>query len=336
MKRKNELKSPNNDTHSNEFELLNSLKLETTFKEQKEWFKYMLTGIVVILFPILMISGIISIISLLLSLSMDNSIWKDNGFHILIAISAIFLLCEIKIRFKKMPMNFEGIDDWIVKNERNKLLFRSLSLFFLIFACFTENKNDNALNQYFITMVVYFSYMGAIFLNLYKPQLLLSANFSKLGIIVWASYMAVLLGNIYYYGGAPKIQHFITFSAIVAVINAIVGYYKKINVVQLYSIRMIKASVLRDALKGFAEKMFDKKSAIQFYKTLEKKDNPGVEKELLKLLNEKYMSKRSLVISIFWILITFIVTSLGEGLLQDLFLNNIESLFCKHFNLLCK
>jgi hypothetical protein len=110
---------------------------------------------------------------------------------------------------------------------------------------------------------------------------------------------------------------------------------KRLNTVQLNVVQFGKPDKLLAAIRSFAERLNDKKKALRILRKLDRNESLGVKIEVLNILNDEGGHRRSLIWIIVSGLVLWVLSSIGEGLIQDLVNDDIKEMFCRAMDVLC-
>lgn len=112
--------------------------------------------------------------------------------------------------------------------------------------------------------------------------------------------------------------------------------HNRLDVVQLIAIKTISPKILLHELKPEWKRISNRVEALKLLKKLDKNGKYGVRQELAKELIAETSSQKGLLISFLLALGLYFITSIGEGLIQDLFNDDIKEFLCRLVKIYCK
>jgi hypothetical protein len=281
--------------------------------------------VVISLISILQIIAIIclqlisrSLASPALNENINDFLWREGSsilrmkFYLSIVLSLLALLIW-QSNFIRFTHPFQIV----------ALIFAPISYFLYYSIIIVVANKPDLLTNFFLTRIG--SLLSVVGLKLVGTLLLLISAVLKLPVLIvfyWLINLSVI------------IQLFILSTFVVVHLDQI---QKKV-------IRVIKPDALYDILASDLQKKSDQKHAAiieeKYYKHLSQEARIGVRKYLveirLKEMNEEKSRKPIWMIGSLVMLFFFFLNSIGEGLIQDLFLEQIKSFLCSTLKILCQ
>ncbi len=363
MKRKNEKAVENQifmKKRSRKKKLKKNLKANTKFeKKVKEKLKkrqnqfsnesrFRLWGLFISTLSLILIFGFIYIFN---EIKFEKTKETDLFFWCLQIFGILFLII-FSILLRKGPNDKIERDKWLWVHGKNLYLVKvlaSLIGLILILQFLFFFRSDLLGNIIFVITFIgipifYLFYYGIvifIFLNPSKINSIItvigSLFHAKLffllsmacGIIFWNTYIPSLFVLMGLLSGISSLQFLKIFSN-----------NSELNKVQEAVLKIVPPPIMYGTLSKQKEKIVHKFKAMKMLQKLYSKEEYGIlqclSEELVIIGNSSKNWKGKAVIILLISLGLFILTSIGEGLIQDLFNDDLKDFFCEIFGLFCK
>lgn len=266
-----------------------------------------------------------------------------NSIPSLILILTLFFYYNTYL--PKVPKRLNDFQNYQLVINRRKLMvimfgFLAVSIYALIFGLTPQR------TFWSISLFAILSIILTIAVYIYKnPSQITSQQLTGLGTSLMGTYPLLL--TLFFLSGWVNIGVLGTSILIIFIGYSSWSFFiknkkeKSINLMQLYLIKIIPSDRLSYSMKPIIKQNKDKIRALKVLEEIEKKYPYGVKKVIEdEILAKSNKSNKSLLVKFFLTilltLIGFLISSIGEGLVQDLFNDDIKRILCEKIKLYCK
>ncbi len=252
-------------------------------------------------------------------------------------VGLITVILDVYFNTRFPPGDLTNYDIFQWKNKRKSILTRSIGYTLILFFTLNFHFNNNTIFLAFSISVFYLLFICIFFVVRSKPQLIVNQYLTGVGssafYISFISHAFYMFSKYFFF----KYKLLILYLIICIVIFVrMVLKRKTLNILQFFILETMNPKVLLNALKPEWKRFKDKVEAIKLLKKLSKKGKYGVRQELARELIRENNSTKIKVLSFAGVLLLFIITSVGEGLVQDVVNDDLKLFLCKKLKVMCK
>lgn len=276
----------------------------------------------------------------------------DIPFVTLINLASLSVYFLMLIYSQDVPENRIRRNKWFYKNGLIARVLKTFISFIFTFISYYALNHYN-LNKGFGNLILFTGFFGVFIYNFSILYLIIFPKHLLSGFITGLGTGSRILGFGFIIIGIRSIliYYFIESILLDLLILIVLGFLARLvveidyrflkysefglNFVQMRVLDVVKPLQLSLVFRSYIEELKDKKQAIKLLKKLEKKEQYGVMIELANMLSKERTSKSKWVIGILAAFLLFILTSIGEGIIQDLFNDSVKEAFCNLLGILC-
>lgn len=275
---------------------------------------------------------------------LERKISQFSIISILSYLTCIIIFCITAIRLLFFPKGKKTEKFWINRRKYRLVLLSSLlAMLALFIALMTPNgfyeseskRIETAAGAFFVVIS-----SGILLSILNNPKLVFNKKITSLGTVsIWLIVLLFLkkvLVNIFNFSN--PILLFISLISIVIILE----FLKKknsLNFIEYGAARFTEPKNLLFAIGGKENEIKNEKRVLVEIEKRMKMNDWGYLNKLNQKLIEKFVRKESIWMRIFNVLIIGvgykIIDSLGEGIFQDLWLDDLKKLLCRYLEVLC-
>ena len=238
---------------------------------------------------------------------------------------------------KKIPDNINRLDEVLWKEEKARILIRSLGVLPILLGAFYLNTN---LEAKFFVITTLFSYLTYGIIVIYIRKNISYLKDETLTGLGSAMYYISNFTLAYFYIAKYLIPKSPSWVYFVLILIMLVYYLfksqqKRLNTVQETLINTIEPKILLHELKPDWKKFKDRVKAMKLLKDLNRNKRYGVRKALVEELTKNESNKSDSLKGFIIAFILFLITSIGEGLAQDMFNDDIKKALCDWVGIYC-
>lgn len=252
----------------------------------------------------------------------------------------------------RAPKEKDIRDEWYWNIGRKLYLSRSLYPLFLAIVFLLEIVSSEIIPDTLVVVALVFAciYSSIILTVINRPTLVISRKITGVGSAIFIGELLIVLILILKYDRfwqldfSPLSIFLIPASLIVSVLiyHHLSALWKKneLNIVQTHALNIIKPVYLVKILKDKSKNISDKIRALKYIRKKMKKDDYGFLQALGEelIIDENRQSKGflGLIVTCAIVVIIFIIESIGEGLVQDIFNDSIKMWLCQKVGFFCE